>query len=53
MPRKPFEPDPGHAGEGTGQSVHTSGFPAQQIKTVILASAGAAFMMAALFCRLD
>src|SRR5262245_15639851 len=22
MPRKPFEPDPGHAGEGTGQLFH-------------------------------
>jgi hypothetical protein len=52
IPRKPFEPDPGHAGEGTGQSVQTSVFPAQQIKTVP-GLGMSKLMMAALSCRFD
>src|SRR5712692_4192960 len=38
MPRKPFEPDPGHAGEGTGHlSMQTSIYLAKLIGPVFLA----------------
>jgi hypothetical protein len=38
MPRKPFEPDPGHAGEGTGHlSMPTSLFLAKLIGPLFLA----------------
>jgi hypothetical protein len=55
MPRKPFEPDPGHAGEGTGrlsmQAAANSIFLARLIGPVIVAIAVGVLANSALYRR--
>src|SRR5713101_2235881 len=53
MPRKPFEPDPGHAGEGTGHlSMQTSVFLAKLIGPVFLAVGIGLLMNAVVYRKL-
>src|SRR5712691_7142264 len=53
MPRKPFAPDPGHAGEGTGHlSMQTSVFLAKLIGPVFLAVGIGLLMNAVVYRKL-